>query len=151
MNRLKENYINLFRAPQLTETQREYVISGFSKELLENYKIIYSPTSIQMSLDKNGTRLKNLKNNLEGKLEDFKLDLFAGKESSRREIVNYYQILKKRLKEIHKQNMEAIKLNHLRNMNKIYSNFMANYVGKPGFEKIKITNSSDGGMTFSFK
>ena len=151
INALRTGYTNLFLEKGLNEPQKNYILSGFSNELLENYKIIYSPHYVQLSLNKNGTILKKIKNNLEEKLDDFKLDLFLKKGKTKSEMVKYYKNLKNKLKETHKRNMEKIRINHLRNMNKICSNFLENYMGKQGFEKISIRHFPEGGLSFKFK
>lgn len=57
---LKERIKNYFSDKNyLTDEQRDYIISGISPYLRENYKIIYSPENVYFKADKNGTRIKN--------------------------------------------------------------------------------------------
>lgn len=61
-NDLKEKVKNYFgwSKQNLTKEQRDYILSGIPREILENYKIIYSPEKIYFGANNGGTKIRNL-------------------------------------------------------------------------------------------
>jgi flagellar motor switch protein FliM len=134
---MKKNIYNSFKAifspkkETLTQEQINYILSGFSDSLLRDYQIIYSPVYIQMTLDKKRTNFYS--KNLESKVEDKQLRFIE------------------RLRENFKRNMNQIKIDSLRNINRINSTIIETY--KEGLDNIKnisIKERNDGSVIYRF-
>jgi len=131
-----------------TESQKNYVFSGMNRDILENYKILYSPNKIEFIPDKNGTKFPK---SLERKVEKLEPDFSGFEKMQGRDALDYLTNLKKELGRIHRNNMEAIKANHLRAMGKLYSSVIETYQkGLNALTNISIENKLDGSVSFSF-
>lgn len=122
-----EKLRNLFykNKNNLTEEQRQYLLSGINPEILKAYNIIYSSNTLYFKADKKGTDIS--------KGLEYKVSSSDSRKASFAE------------------RMKAIELNHLKKLNEIYSSVVENY--NKGMDKprdILIYNGSDGSVRVSF-
>jgi hypothetical protein len=133
---LKEKVKNFFGINRgyledLTEEQRNYILSGINPEILRDYSIVYSPRNIYFKADKNGTKINK---GLEYKA------LTLDPNPSKRDI-----------KQIFNERMERIKLDHLKKLNEIYSSIVETYnKGMDYLRDIFVQNKSDGSVIINF-
>ena len=111
-----KNYFN-FRNESSSDLQN-YFVSGVSPNVLNSYRILYSPDRTKFIRDSSGTKFSKT---LETKLENVELDFKLLDSFKREEKIEYLKRLEESIKGAHIRNMQRIKMNHLKSLGNIYS------------------------------
>ena len=144
---LKEKAKDYFGlSEKLTEEQLNYVLSGINQNILDKYKIVYSPNFLIFKPDEKGTRVEN---SLERKLINH--DLRLKRDMPKKDYLSYLVNLKEEIKKNHKKNMETLRLNYLRKLNEFYSKIVETYSnGMESLREIFVYNRADGSSKIKF-